>query len=185
MRSSAMWAGSWNWCRQGAPQDESGKKNVSTLGQPVVRSAPRDRLSSSNPSPIRRSASAPEVRPATSAHTKVAQNGLVWATATSMAEALRLIGEGMELERRSLGAEWTTGCLGVVNQCIYRSRRPWGVEPGRLQVESDVEPFFPHSHNEGRPGETSSRIRPTCCLAGRTSYCLEGCPLAFLIVHGC
>ena len=58
-----------------------------------------------------------------------------------MAEALRLIGEQMELERRSLGAERTTGCLGVVNQCIFRFRRPGGVEPGRLQVESDVEAF--------------------------------------------
>ena len=71
-------------------------------------------LPSSICSPIRRSAS----------HIGAA---LVWATATSMAEAQRLIDEQMELGRRSLGAEWTTGCLEVVNQCIFRSRRPWGV----------------------------------------------------------
>ena len=62
---------------------------------------------------------------------------------TSVAEALRLIGEQMELERRSRGPEWTTGCLGVVNQCIFRFRGPWGVETNDLNVENDVEIFFP------------------------------------------
>ena len=58
------------------------------------------------------------------------------------AAALRLIGEQMELESRSLGPERTTGCLGVVNQCIFRSRRPWGVETNVLNVEYDVETFL-------------------------------------------
>ena len=44
----------------------------------------------------------------------------VVASRTTMAEALRLIGEQMELERRSLGPERTTGCLRVVYR--YRSR---------------------------------------------------------------
>ena len=119
----------------------------------MVRSDPRDRLSSSICSPIRRSVSVIEVRPATSALSTMRLLG-------EMAEALRLIGEKMELERRSLGAEWTTGCLGVVNQCIFRSRRPWGVETNDLNVEFDVEFFFSHSHSQTRVRETSSRIQP-------------------------
>ena len=87
---------------------------------------------------------------------------LVWALVagrTSVAEALRLIGEQMDLERRSRGPEWTTGCLGVVNQCIFRFRGPWGVETNDLNVENDVERFFSHSQNqEGRvPGSGPRR----------------------------
>ena len=52
----------------------------------------------------------------------------LFAGRTSVTEALCLIGEQMKLERRSLGSEQTTGCLGVVNLYIFRFRGPRGME---------------------------------------------------------
>ena len=54
----------------------------------------------------------------------------------------RLICELEAPQRRSLGPEWTTGCLGVVNHHSFGFRGSWGVESGWNRVEPRWNRFF-------------------------------------------